>query len=127
MAHLIDRRLNGKNKSAVNRERFLRRFKAQIKQSVAKAIKGRAITDIQAGENISIPSKDISEPVFQHGSGGIKEMIHPGNQDFIRGDRIARPQGGGGSGGGGKASNQGEGEDDFVFELSREEFMKVFF
>lgn len=127
MAHLIDRRLNGKNKSAVNRERFLRRFKAQIKQSVAKAIKGRAITDIQAGEKISIPSKDISEPVFQHGSGGVKEMIHPGNQDFIRGDRIARPQGGGGGGGGGKASNQGEGEDDFVFELSREEFMKVFF
>ncbi|STS89964.1 YeaH [Klebsiella variicola] len=31
MTWFIDRRLNGKNKSAVNRQRFLRRYKAQIK------------------------------------------------------------------------------------------------
>ena len=29
MAHFIDRRLNGKNKSAVNRQRFIRRYKKQ--------------------------------------------------------------------------------------------------
>ncbi|WP_369124793.1 DUF444 family protein, partial [Mucilaginibacter sp. 10I4] len=34
MVHLIDRRLQGKNKSAVNRERFLRRYKVQIKEAV---------------------------------------------------------------------------------------------
>lgn len=72
MAHLIDRRLNGKNKSAVNRERFLRRFKAQIKQSVAKAIKGRAITDIQAGEKISIPSKIFLNRCFNTDQEGLK-------------------------------------------------------
>ncbi len=33
MTWFIDRRLNGKNKSAVNRQRFLRRYKAQIEQS----------------------------------------------------------------------------------------------
>ena len=27
MTHIVDRRLNGKNKSAVNRERFLRRYR----------------------------------------------------------------------------------------------------
>ena len=70
MSHIIDRRLNGKNKSAVNRERFLRRFKAQIKEAVGKAIKGRSITDIESGENVSIPVKDISEPSFHHGRGG---------------------------------------------------------
>ncbi|WP_162572022.1 DUF444 family protein, partial [Escherichia coli] len=32
MTWFIDRRLNGKNKSMVNRQRFLRRYKAQIKQ-----------------------------------------------------------------------------------------------
>ena len=44
-------------------------------------------------------------------------------------DRIAKPKGGqGGQGGGsGEASDQGEGEDDFVFHLSKEEFMQVFF
>jgi uncharacterized sporulation protein YeaH/YhbH (DUF444 family) len=127
MAHIIDRRLNGKNKSAVNRERFLRRFKSQIKEAVAKSIKGRSITDLESGEKVSIPGKDISEPNFHHGNGGIWDYIHPGNEEFIKGDKINRPQGGGGGGGGGKASNEGEGEDDFVFELSREEFLDVFF
>ncbi|WP_024303415.1 YeaH/YhbH family protein [Pseudogulbenkiania sp. MAI-1] len=126
MAHIIDRRLNGKNKSAVNRERFLRRFKAQIKEAVSKAIKGRSITDIDSGEKVSIPVKDVSEPIFHHGRGGVTENVHPGNEEFIKGDRFNRPQGGAG-GGGGKASQDGEGEDDFAFELSREEFMNVFF
>ncbi|MCM3016429.1 YeaH/YhbH family protein, partial [Bacillus subtilis] len=36
------------------------------------------------------------------------------------------PQGGSG-GGGSQASNEGEGQDDFVFELSRDEFMQYFF
>ncbi|GGY05913.1 YeaH/YhbH family protein [Paludibacterium paludis] len=126
MSHIIDRRLNGKNKSAVNRERFLRRFKAQIKEAVSRAIKGRSITDIDSGEKVSIPVKDISEPSFRHGRSGQWDHVHPGNQDHLRGDRIARPQGGGGSGGG-KASQDGEGEDDFAFQLSHEEFMNVFF
>ena len=127
MSHLIDRRLNGKNKSAVNRERFLRRFKAQIKESVSRAIKGRSITDIDNGEKVSIPVKDIAEPTFHHGQGGVREVVHPGNEEFVRGDRIPRPPGGGGGGGGGKASKDGSGEDEFAFELSREEFMNVFF
>ena len=126
MAHLIDRRLNGKNKSAVNRERFLRRFKAQIKESVARAIKGRSITDIDNGEKVSIPVKDIAEPTFRHTHGGIWDAVHPGNEEYIKGDRISRPPGGSG-GRGSKASNEGEGEDEFAFELSREEFMNVFF
>jgi len=127
MSHIIDRRLNGKNKSTVNRERFLRRFKAQIKEAVSKAIKGRSITDIESGEKVSIPVKDIAEPAFHHGKGGVLDHIHPGNEEFIKGDRISRPQGGSGSGGGGRASKDGEGEDDFAFELSHEEFMNVFF
>ena len=43
MTYLIDRRLQGKNKSAVNRERFLRRYKAQIKDAVGRAIKSEAV------------------------------------------------------------------------------------
>ncbi len=75
-----------------------------------------------------IPKRDLSEPVFGHGQGGIREVVHPGNKDFIRGDRIERPKGGGGQGSGkGQASDSGEGEDDFVFSLSKEEFMQVFF
>jgi uncharacterized sporulation protein YeaH/YhbH (DUF444 family) len=125
---IIDRRLAGKNKSVGNRERFLRRHKEQVREAVKRAIDGRSIRDVERGEEVRIPKKDLNEPVFGHGSGGIREVVHPGNKDFIRGDRIERPKGGGGSGSGkGQASDSGEGEDDFVFSLSKEEFMQVFF
>ncbi|MCB1305674.1 MAG: DUF444 family protein, partial [Leptospiraceae bacterium] len=127
MAHFIDRRLDGKNKSAVNRQRFIRRFKGQIKKAVAEAMSGRSIKDMDSGEKINIPARDLSEPVFQHGPGGRREIIHPGNKEFIQGDRLPRPRGGGGGGGGGQASNKGEGEDEFTFQLTRDEFLDLFF
>jgi uncharacterized sporulation protein YeaH/YhbH (DUF444 family) len=127
LQQIIDRRLAGKNKSIGNRERFLRRHKEQIREAVKRAVDGRSIRDIAQGEDIHIPRRDISEPVFGHGQGGRRDMVHPGNQDYVQGDRIERPKGGGGSGGGGKASDSGEGEDDFVFHLNKEEFMQVFF
>jgi uncharacterized sporulation protein YeaH/YhbH (DUF444 family) len=124
---IIDRRLAGKNKSIANRERFLRRVKGYIRRAVSEAVRDRSIKDIQNTQSITIPRKDIAEPSFRHGPGGKREMVHPGNADYIRGDKIPRPQGGGGGGGGNQASNEGEGQDDFVFELSREEFMQYFF
>jgi uncharacterized protein len=128
MQQIIDRRLAGKNKSIGNRERFLRRHKEQIKEAVKRAIDGRGIRDVERGEDIRIPKKDLSEPVFGHGQGGKREIVHPGNREYVQGDRIERPKGGGGGGSGkGQASDQGEGEDDFVFALSKEEFMQVFF
>ena len=128
MQQIIDRRLAGKNKSIGNRERFLRRYKEQIREAVKRAIDGRGIRDIERGEDIHIPKKDLSEPVFGHGQGGMREVVHPGNKDYVRGDRIERPKGGQGRGSGkGQAGDSGEGEDDFVFALSKEEFMQVFF
>jgi len=127
LQQIIDRRLAGKNKSIGNRERFLRRYKDQIRDAVRRAVDGRGIRDMQQGEDIRIPKRDIAEPVFGHAQGGVRETVHPGNQEYVRGDRIARPKGGGGSGGGSQASDSGEGEDDFVFHLTKEEFMQVFF
>ena len=127
MTYLIDRRLQGKNKSAVNRERFLRRYKSQIKDAVGRAIKGRSITDIENGEKVSIPVKDVGEPSFGHAHGGVWETINPGNQEYQKGDLINRPKGGGGSGRGKAGNSDQMTEDDFIFELSREEFMNYFF
>lgn len=122
---IIDRRLSGKNKSVGNRERFLRRYKAQIAEAARRAISGRSIRDIEKSENIHIPSKDIREPSFHHGQGGIRDMVHPGNPGYVRGDTIKRQHNDGGSGS--QASDQGEGEDDFTFTLSKDEFMQLFF
>jgi uncharacterized sporulation protein YeaH/YhbH (DUF444 family) len=93
MTWFIDRRLNGKNKSAVNRQRFLRRYKAQIKQSISEAINKRSVTDIESGESVSIPTDDINEPMFHQGRGGLRNRVHPGNDHFVQNDRIERPQG----------------------------------
>lgn len=128
MAHFIDRRLNGKNKSAVNRQRFIRRYKQQIKKAVSDAISSRSVTDISSGESVTIPSKDISEPFFHQGKGGRRQIVHPGNDQFSPGDRIKRPQGGGGAGSGqGDASADGEGTDDFVFSISKDEYLDLLF
>ncbi|RZL47003.1 MAG: YeaH/YhbH family protein, partial [Variovorax sp.] len=129
LQQIIDRRLSGKNKSIGNRERFLRRYRGQIRDAVRKAVSGRNIRDLERAEDITLPKRDVSEPVFGHGPGGNREYVHPGNQEYLKGDRIARPPGGGsGKGkGGGEAGDSGEGEDDFVFTLTREEFMQVFF
>jgi len=123
---IIDRRPQGRNKSAVNRQRFLRRYRKHIKEAVADAVNKRSITDTDRGDAISIPKKDISEPIFRHGSGGRQQRVLPGNREFITGDKIKRP-GGGGSGGGGEASNSGEGMDEFVFDLSRQELLDFMF
>jgi len=128
MANFIDRRLNSKNKSTVNRQRFIRRYKSQIKKSVSDAINKRGVTDVDSGESITIPKKDMSEPVFHQGSGGVRDRVHPGNDQFTPGDRINRPPQGGGQGSGqGDASNSGEGEDDFVFSISKDEYLDLLF
>lgn len=126
MNHLIDRRLNGRNKSAVNRERFIRRYKDHIRRSVKGMIAERSIKDMANGGEVTVPAKDLAEPGFRYGAGGDWETVHPGNKEFVRGDKIARPDGGGG-GRGGNQPGSGNSVDDFVFTLSRDEFLSIFF
>ncbi|GGN16268.1 MULTISPECIES: YeaH/YhbH family protein [Shewanella] len=128
MANFIDRRLNAKGKSTVNRQRFINRYKQQIKKAVSDAVTRRSVTDVDKGEKISIPTRDISEPMFHQGKGGVRDRVHPGNDQFTRGDKIDRPPGGAGGGSGkGDASDSGEGNDDFVFEISKDEYLELLF
>jgi len=128
ISHIIDRRLNGKNKSAVNRERFLRRYREHIKKAVSDAVGKRSITDMERGESISIPSKDLDEPSFRTGRGGVHEAVNPGNKEFSTGDQLPRPPGGAGGGSGeGQASDSGEGMDEFAFQISQDEFLDFMF
>ncbi|ODR87630.1 YeaH/YhbH family protein [Shewanella xiamenensis] len=128
MANFIDRRLNAKGKSTVNRQRFINRYKQQIKKAVSDAVTRRSVTDVDKGEKISIPTRDISEPMFHQGKGGVRDRVHPGNDQFTRGDKIDRPPGGAGGGAGkGDASDSGEGNDDFAFEISKDEYLELLF
>ena len=128
MSFLIDRRSNAKHKNMVNRRRFMERYKKHIRRAVEQAVSNRSITDMERGEEVSIPAGDVSEPVFHHGRGGRRTVVHPGNEKFVAGDRVPRPSGGSGGGAGeGEASDQGDGQDDFVFQLTSEEFINCLF
>lgn len=127
MTQFIDRRLNSKKKSAVNRQRFLRRYKTQIKKAVSDSIAKRSITDIDKGESVNIPKKDISEPHFSLGEGGVVERVFPGNKEYVKGESIEREKQNAGKGSGSESSDSGEGQDDFVFNLSQEEFLDIYF
>ena len=127
MSEIIDRRANGRRKSAGNQQRFLKRYKAQVREAVARAVAQRKIADTDRGGNVTIPSRDLNEPNFSLGPGGRRERVLPGNKEFTTGDKIPRPQGGGGGGDSGKAGDSGESDDAFTFALSREEFLEFFF
>ncbi|WP_262272562.1 MULTISPECIES: YeaH/YhbH family protein [Microvirga] len=122
--YIIDRRLNPGGKSLANRQRFLRRAKAQIQRAVRQTAGDRDITDLERGGEVSIPADGVREPSFRRsGEGGVHDHILPGNKRFVEGDTIERPPGGGGSAAGG---DNGEGEDDFRFVLTRDEFLDLF-
>nr|WP_040477299.1 YeaH/YhbH family protein [Paramagnetospirillum caucaseum] len=127
MMNVIDRRLNPKGKSLANRQRFLRRARAQIVKAVRDASGSRSIQDIANGEKISIPADGLREPSFRRAAdGGVRDYVVPGNKDFVEGDRIKKPEQEGGEGGGSEGSPDGEGQDDFAFVLSRDEFLDIF-
>ena len=125
--HVIDRRENPKSKSLGNRQRFMRRVRSHIREAVREAIRQRKVSDLASSERVSIRSSDLQEPSFHLDSGtGKREFVLPGNQGFQRGDRIRKPRGG--EGGGGQSGDpDGDGEDPFVFQLTSEEFLDLFF
>lgn len=127
MTHFIDRRLNPKDKSLGNRRRFLRRVRGEVKKAVNDAVRERAIADVDRGDKVGVPADGIREPNFHYEPGsGRSERVLPGNKEFGVGDRIRKPRKGEG-GRGREGADSGEGEDEFLFVLSREEFLDLFF
>jgi len=123
--HIVDRRLNPGGKSFANRQRFLRRARAQVRKAVREASSSRSIKDAGKGGEISIPTGGVHEPhLHRSNQGGVRDYVLPGNKKYIEGDRIPRPEQGGGQGS--KASDSGEGEDEFRFALTDEEYLDLY-
>jgi uncharacterized sporulation protein YeaH/YhbH (DUF444 family) len=124
--HIVDRRLNPGGKSLANRQRFMRRAKAVIRKAVHESSGSRSIKDADKGGEVSLPTQSVHEPTFRRASkGGLREHLLPGNKEYVEGDTIPRPQGGGG-GSGSEGSPDGEGQDDFRFALSQDEYVDLF-
>jgi uncharacterized sporulation protein YeaH/YhbH (DUF444 family) len=127
MMNIVDRRPNPKGKSLGNRQRFIARAKGELRDAVQDSLRRRKVGEVGNGEKVAIPTKGISEPVFRHSRRtGKSEFVVPGNKEYVAGDEIERPSGGAG-GRGSEGSPDGEGEDDFEFTLSKEEFLDMFF
>ncbi|HXA23589.1 MAG TPA: YeaH/YhbH family protein [Acetobacteraceae bacterium] len=124
--HIVDRRLNPSGKNLANRQRFMRRAKSLIRKAVHESSASRSIKDADQAGEVALPAQGVHEPAFHRSaSGGIRDHLLPGNKQYIEGDTIPRPQGGAG-GGGSEGSPDGEGQDDFRFALSRDEFVDLF-
>ncbi|ESY75261.1 hypothetical protein X743_03295 [Mesorhizobium sp. LNHC252B00] len=128
MPIFIDRRLNPKDKSLGNRQRFLRRAREELKRSIRDQIRtGRIarIADADAEHAVPMPESGTDEPSFNNArNSGRRQHILPGNRHFSPGDLLPKP--GGGGAGGASAGNTAS-EDDFRFVLSREEVLDLFF
>jgi uncharacterized sporulation protein YeaH/YhbH (DUF444 family) len=124
---IVDRRLNPKAKSLGNRQRFLRRAKAEIREAIKDSLKARKIAEAEGAEKVTIRSKSLREPAFSLGrNSGSRDYVLPGNEEYKVGDEIPKPQGGAG-GRGSQGSPDGEGQDEFTFTLTKEEFLDLFF
>jgi len=123
---IVDRRLNPKAKSLGNRQRFLRRAKAEIREAIKDSLKSRRVAEAEGSERVTIRSKSLREPTFSLGRNtGRRNYVLPGNEEYQVGDEIPKPPSGGGRGS--QGSPDGEGQDEFTFTLTKEEFLDLFF
>lgn len=125
MSTFIDRRLNPRDKTIKNRQKFIQRSKEQIKKAVREVINTGNISDIENGKT-KIKVKGIDEPSFTIDSKtGDKKYVLPGNDKYIVGDKEKKPEDGEGQGG--TQGGLGRSEDDFEFLLNQDEFLNFIF
>lgn len=127
----VDRRKTGRGKSIPNRQRLLRRIKDAIRQAKPEEIDGGGVTNMGSGSNhqanpVKVTKASLHEPTLHYAARtGKREIVLIGNDEFERGDEFplmddddeGKSVGGPGD----------ETEDDFIVNVSRDEFFDVFF
>ncbi len=129
MATLVDKRKFGKDKAALNRHKFMKRYKEVIKANISNIITRGSIKDFSFKDKKITLEKSLSIPWFSFdGDQSVQVHINSGNDRYKTGDRISkdlesitqalsRLMNGDGD----------EGTDDFDFLLTQDEFMDLFF
>jgi uncharacterized sporulation protein YeaH/YhbH (DUF444 family) len=88
--NIIDRRLNPRGKNLPNRQRFIRRAKQQILESVREASSRESLRE-DGDSRVNIRGDALEEPQFRLSPrAGTRFHIAPGNKRYVAGDRIPR-------------------------------------
>ena len=126
--NIVDRRKNTKGKSSENRQRFIKRISDQIKKALPDIVKNTNVKDITSTDKVKVPVKGIKEPQFTYDKDtGDKKHVHPGNKEYVEGDKVKKPQGGQGKGGKQGSNDPSITEDEFTVSISKDEFLDFFF
>lgn len=130
--HIIDRRKEKSHKNSSNKQRFLRRYKAQLRNHIKHRLQDNFdIQDFQKKDlkdKIKIPVRTTNEPriVYDKNKG---DLVLPviGNDEYNKGDEVLIQKEK--SGGTGQRPGKGDGEavDDFAFYLTKKEFLGILF
>ena len=130
VATIIDRRFVKDMNVPTNRHRFLQRYKETIKSQVDQHVRKMQIKGIKDSlKQIKIPKNDLLEPSFSFSkTKGIVDYISSGNKNYHKYDKVKKPPKGGGQGNGsGSGSDRDPTYDDYLFTLSEDEFLDLFF
>lgn len=132
----VDRRKTGRGKSINNRQKLLDRIKESIRATKpedidADGVKGASSkgTNRTFNNPVKIAREALHEPSYRYDTKtGEREVVLIGNDTWERGDEFPVSSEGQGRGRGNGQPGQGEdAEDDFIVNISRDEFFDVFF
>lgn len=127
MPHFIDRRLNPKNRSLGNRQRFIKRAREELRRSLSEQLKSKRIVEVDDAHAVPVPRRTTDEHTFHNATiSGRRDFVLPGNKQYKAGDRIPKHGQQGWTADKGH-SPSGDSEDDFRFVLSRDEVLDLFF
>lgn len=125
MGNIIDQRGQPGNVGSENRKKFLRRYKAGIRSGVKDIVDGQSIKDISKARKVKVRSDGTDEPVYDYDrETGRSKQVNTGNKSYRRGDSIDKPRGGQQ---GGRGTQGDDTEEEFSFELTKQEFIDAVF
>jgi uncharacterized sporulation protein YeaH/YhbH (DUF444 family) len=125
----VDRRKTGRGKSLPNRQRLLRRIKDAIKAAKPRDIDSGGVKNMGAGSSggisanpVKVAKHSLHEPTFHYSSAsGKHDVVLIGNDEWERGDDFPLSADD-------ESAGPGEDtEDDFIVNISRDEYLNVFF
>lgn len=126
----VDRRKTARGKSIPNRQRLLRKIKDAIRDAKPTDLTAGGVKQMTGGGGgsanpVKVAKHSLHEPSFHYARhSGKHDIVVIGNKEYERGDPFPldgedEKQGGGGPG--------EDSEDDFIANVSRDEYLNVFF